>query len=257
MDTNEKYWALIIGGGSGLGLSSAVQLARDGYHIAIVHRTRRSLLESFEQAVEEMKTLGADVKMWNKDALNHNTITEVSSELPEKKLKVVLHSIAKGSLRNMTGQQDQTLSSTDLEITLKAMGYNWYEWVKYLTEQDRFAGDVRNMAFTSEGNQKVWPGYGAVSAAKAVLESLMRQMAVELAPLGIRSNCIQAGVTLTDSFSMIPGSDQLAQMASRRNPFNRLTTPRDIAQVVSLLASDKASWINGTIIKADGGEHLR
>lgn len=257
MKKDENYWALIIGGGSGLGLASAVQLARDGYHIAIVHRTRRALLAKLEQAIGEMKALGADVKVWNKDALNPNTMAEVSSELPEGKLKVVLHSIAKGSLRNMSGKQDQRLNSTDLEITLKAMGYNWYEWVNHLLEQGRFAGDVRNMAFTSEGNQKVWPGYGAVSAAKAVLESLMRQMAVELAPHGIRSNCIQAGVTLTDSFSMIPGSDQLAQMASKRNPFKRLTTPEDVSRVVSLLASEKASWINGTVIKADGGEHLR
>ena len=70
-----------------------------------------------------------------------------------------------------------------------------------------FSERARNIAFTSEGNNRVWPGYGAVSAAKAVLESLMRNMAVEWAGLGLNTNCIQAGTTQTASFLAIPGSE--------------------------------------------------
>jgi NAD(P)-dependent dehydrogenase (short-subunit alcohol dehydrogenase family) len=257
MQKEEKYWALIVGGGSGLGLASALQLARDGYHIAIVHRTRRALLPDLEDTIAKMKEAGADVLSYNKDGLTQENIDMVITDLPQGRVKVLIHSIAKGSLRSMTGEDNEALTATDLSITLQAMGYNWYEWVRSLFKEGRFAEDTRNMAFTSEGNLKVWPGYGAVSAAKAVLESTMRQMAVEFAPSGIRTNCIQAGVTKTDSFKMIPGSEQLAALAAKRNPFGRLTTPQDIANVVSLLASDKAGWINGSIIKADGGEQLR
>ena len=137
------------------------------------------------------------------------------------------------------------------------MAISWYEWVQSLVQKDFFANNARSIAFTSEGNSKVWPGYAAVSAAKSVLEALMRNMAVELAPLGITTNCIQAGITETPSFMAIPGSEKLAEMAKTRNPFNRLTTPEDVANVVSLLCKKEAEWINGTIVKVDGGESLR
>ena len=123
-----------------------------------------------------------------------------------------------------------------------------------LIQQNKFSETIQNLAFTSEGSSKAWKGYGAVSIAKASLESLMRQMALEYAPLGIRSNCIQAGATLTKAFEQIPNSSQLAEAAKKRNPFKRLTTPKDVANVVGLMCSDKAQWINGTIIKVDGGE---
>ena len=122
---------------------------------------------------------------------------------------------------------------------------------------NKLSDDVRNIAFTSEGNTTVWRSYGAVSAAKAALEALMRQMAVELAPLGVKTNCIQAGVTQTPSFAMIPGNEALAKMAVDRNPFKRLTTPQDVANGVYLLCSPEAKWINGTILKVDGGESIR
>ena len=76
-------------------------------------------------------------------------------------------------------------------------------------------------------------------------------------PLGITANCIQAGVTDTESLQMIPGSDALKEQALMRNPFKRLTVPEDVANAVYLLTKDEAKWINGTVLKVDGGEHLR
>ena len=98
--------------------------------------------------------------------------------------------------------------------------------------------------------------YAAVSAAKGTLEAIPRNIALEFASFGIRANCIQAGVTDTASLRMIPGSDQLKEFAIKRNPFSRLTLPEDVANVVYLLSKDEASWINGTILKVDGGESL-
>ncbi len=83
-----------------------------------------------------------------------------------------------------------------------------------------------------------------------------RAAAVEYAPFGIRCNVIQAGITETPALAAIPGSDHMKAQARIRNPFHRLTTPRDVANVIALLATDEAAWINGEVIRVDGGEHI-
>ena len=137
------------------------------------------------------------------------------------------------------------------------MALSLYSWTKALIAADLFSKDARVLAFTSEGNTKTWPNYGAVSAAKAALEALIRNMALEFASLNIKTNAIQAGITETSSFKQIPGSDALRANALARNPNQRLTTPEDVANVVALLCTDEARWITGTVIKVDGGESLR
>ncbi|MDX1333867.1 MAG: SDR family oxidoreductase, partial [Robiginitalea sp.] len=138
----------------------------------------------------------------------------------------------------------------------EAMSYNLYTWVRSLEREGVFATDTRIIAFTSEGNKRVIPGYGAVAAAKASLEAMVRQIAVEFAHRGIRANCIQAGVTDTDSLRQIPGHDRLIEATRRRNPFKRLTRPSEVADAVYLLCREEASWITGNVLKADGGESL-
>ena len=254
---NKKYWAIILGGSSGLGLASAKKLASEGMNICIVHRDRKSNIPKFEKEIDELKKYGIAIKTFNKDALNTEVRKQIVSSLPKDSVKLLLHSIAKGSLKYMNTNNNQQLVKQDLDITIHAMATSWYEWTQTLIEQQVFTQNARNIAFTSEGNTRVWPGYGAVSAAKSVLEALMRNMAVELAPLNITSNCIQAGTTATASFNMIPDSDQLAKICKKRNPFQRMTLPKDVANVVYLLCKDEANWINGTVIKVDGGESLR
>jgi enoyl-[acyl-carrier protein] reductase I len=95
-----------------------------------------------------------------------------------------------------------------------------------------------------------------VAAAKVALESISRSMAVELAPYGIRANVIQAGVTETPALAAIPGNEQLKAHARMRNPYGRLTTPKDVANAVYLLSTDEAAWINGVVLRVDGGEHI-
>ncbi len=250
-------WAIILGGSSGLGLASAKKLASEGLNICIVHRDRKSNIPSFEEEVRIMKSLGITVKSFNHDALSNEVRNEIVQQFPKNSVRILLHSIAKGSLKEMYGNENEVLSKQDLDITIHAMATSWYEWSQSLVQQGVFTEKARSIAFTSEGNNRVWPGYGAVSVAKSVLEALMRNMAVELAPTGLTTNCVQAGTTQTASFRAIPGSEELAKMAKKRNPFNRLTIPEDVANVVSLLCKSEADWINGTIIKVDGGESLR
>jgi len=115
---------------------------------------------------------------------------------------------------------------------------------------------ARIISFTSEGNTKAWPNYAAVSAAKVTLEAITRNIALEFASYGITANCLQPGAVDTQSLRMIPGYKQIIDHSITRNPFNRITTPQDVANVVYLLCKSEASWINGCVIPVNGGEHL-
>lgn len=148
------------------------------------------------------------------------------------------------------------LDEDDLAHTIHAMGTSLLGWTQALLERGLFARDARVLGLTSEGNEVAWKGYAAVSAAKVALESVSRSMAVELAPYGLRSNVIQAGVTETPALAAIPGSEHLRAQARMRNPFGRLTTPPDVADVVFLLSTDEAAWINGALVRVDGGERV-
>lgn len=258
----EKGWALILGGSSGLGLATAKKLALHGFDIIILHRDRKSDLEDITSHFKEITSNGVSLKSFNVDVANKEkrkaVITKIKSILKEGEgLQVMVHSIAKGNLKPMHSEGQHTLNNKDFEVTLNAMALSLYDWTKDLVAEGLFSEDARIISFTSEGSTKAWSGYAAVSAAKATLEALTRNIALEFAPIGIKANCIQAGATDTKAFRMIPGHEQLKADALQRNPNNRLTTPEDVANAVYLLTTEEARWITGTVIKVDGGESLR
>lgn len=158
------------------------------------------------------------------------------------------------SMQERFTREQPSLSRTDYQLTIEAMALSLYDWVKATFDRGMFATDARVLGLTSEGNQKAWRNYAAVSAAKAALEAISRSIALEFAPYGIRSNILQPGVTNTASLRMIPGQEILRAQAAFRNPFGRLTRPEDVANVVYLMCRDEAAWINGAIIPVDGGE---
>jgi NAD(P)-dependent dehydrogenase (short-subunit alcohol dehydrogenase family) len=148
------------------------------------------------------------------------------------------------------------LEEEDFARTIHSMGTSLVAWTQELLARRLFAADARVIGLTSEGNTVAWKGYAAVAAAKVALESVARAMAVELAPYGVRANVVQAGITDTPALQAIPGHAHLKAQARRRNPFRRLTTPEDVANVIYLLATDEAAWINGEVVRVDGGEHV-
>lgn len=152
--------------------------------------------------------------------------------------------------------QHALLEDDDFSQTIQAMGTGLLSWARAVLDAGLFAEDARVLGLTSEGNSIAWKGYAAVAAAKSALESVARAMAVELAPYGIRTNIVQAGVSDTAALRAIPGSRQMVAQARGRNPFRRLTTPRDVADAIYLLSRPEAAWINGEIIRVDGGEHI-
>lgn len=152
--------------------------------------------------------------------------------------------------------QDRFLEDGDVARTIYAMGTSLLTWTRALSERGMFAADARVLGMTSEGNEVAWKGYAAVAAAKVALESVSRAIAVEMAHQGIRSNIVQAGVTDTPALRAIPGSTNLKAQSRTRNPFGRLTTPEDVADAIYLLSLPEAAWINGAIIRVDGGERV-
>jgi len=264
MSTTQDYigkWAMILGGSSGLGLATSQKLAKEGMNICIVHRSRRSVLATFEEAVQEMESNGIQVMAFNIDAMNAEKRTEVISELVStlgpSQFKTLIHSVARGNLKPLYTNDGPVLSNDDFTRTVDAMAISLYDWVSAFAKANLFSPDARVIAFTSEGSRKAWKQYGAVAVAKAALESIIRSIALEFAPLHIKANCIQAGVTDTESLRLIPGSDLMKEKSIERNPYGRLTHPEDVANAVYLLCRDEASWINGAIIPVDGGDHIR
>jgi len=226
-----------------------------------MHRDRRAAMDEIEKDFDEIRSYGNELIAMNVDVLNADKragiISDMQQQLPERhQIKVMIHSVAKGTLKPMYSENRSTLVDTDFRITFDAMALSLYDWTKALAMADLFADDARIISFTSEGNTKALPNYSAVSVAKVALEALTRSIALEFAPMGIKANCIQAGITMTKSLSMIPGYEKIKENALKRNPQNRLTMPEDVANAVYLLTMDEAKWITGTVIKVDGGESL-
>jgi NAD(P)-dependent dehydrogenase (short-subunit alcohol dehydrogenase family) len=160
------------------------------------------------------------------------------------------------TLLQPAGYGSATIDDEDLTTTIYNMGTSLWSWVNDLLAAGLFAEDSRVLGLTSEGNEIAWRGYAAVAAAKVAMESLSRSMALELAPYGIRSNIIQAGITETPASSLIPGIEAMKAQARLRNPFGRLTRPEDVANFIYLMCTDEAAWVNGAILRVDGGEHI-
>jgi enoyl-[acyl-carrier protein] reductase III len=141
-------------------------------------------------------------------------------------------------------------------MTLDVMAHSLVYWVQAIYVAGLLAKKGRIFAMTSSGSHSAIPYYGAVSAAKAALESHIRQLTVELGHLEIGATAIMAGVTDTPALRKIPGNQEMINVAEIKNPRGRLTTPEDVAKIISLLSRDGGEWISGGMINADGGEDI-
>jgi enoyl-[acyl-carrier-protein] reductase (NADH) len=189
------------------------------------------------------------------DDVRTQALDALQAEIGDGKVEVLLHSLAFGTLRPFFAEE-QPLRRQQLEMTLDVMASSLVYWTQDLVRRGLMGDGGRVWAMTSAGSIAAWPSYGAVSAAKAALESYVRQIAVELAPKGITANAIMAGVTKTPALDKIPGSDQLADAALKRNPHGRLTTVEDVAECILALSAPGTRWMTGNVIRVDGGETI-
>jgi len=254
-------WGLILGASSGFGAATARELGRRGMGIIGVHLDRKVTLPLAEAVAADVEAAGAPARFFNVNAADDEKRVLVCEQAREltggRPLRVLLHSLAFGTLKSFVSDvPGQQTTKAQLEMTLDVMAHSLVYWVQDLRTRGLLADGSRVFAMTSSGGTRVMPFYGAVSAAKAALESHVRQLALELGGAGISVNAIRAGVTDTPASRKIPAAEYLFQEARRRNPGGRLTQPEDVAGAIVALALPGTRWVSGNVIGVDAGEDV-
>lgn len=262
---SRQRWALILGASSGFGAATARALARSGFNIIGVHLDRRATLPNAEKVIHDIQALGRRVRFFNMNAADAqrrieviHACAEAIEEVPGSAgIDTLLHSLAFGTLKPyISSESDGAIRQADMNMTLDVMAHSLVYWAQGLFQAGVLRRGAKIFAMTSAGGHRAWPSYGAVSAAKAALESHIRQLAVELAPYGISANAIRAGVTDTPAARKIPGSNLMFERALAYNPGKRLTTTEDVAELLVALSLCDSTWMTGNCIGVDGGEDL-
>lgn len=250
----EGKWALILGASSGFGAAAALRLAQAGMNIVGVHLDRRATMDQVESLKTKITETGHQALFFNVNAADAEQRTIILNELASKKISIhiLFHSLAFGALKPFISEDP--INQKQVEMTLDVMANSLVYWTQEVVQNKLFATGGRIYAMTSAGSSRVWKSYGAVSAAKCALESHIRQLSLELAPMKITANAICAGVTDTPALRKIPGNDVMIEMATNRNPYKRLTTPEDIANATVALSLPHMGWMTGNVLNIDGGE---
>ena len=263
MSSESKGWALILGASSGFGGATAKELARNGFDIFGVHMDLRSTLPNAEAIVEDIRAQGRQAVYFNVNAADAGKRAEVIQGIVEKTaedgsfVRVLMHSLAFGALMPVIAETPkEALSQKQLEMTVDVMGNSLIYWAQDLAAHNLLRRGSRIFAMTSSGSTRVIRSYGAVSAAKAALEAHIRQLAFEMAPLGVTANAIRAGVTDTPALRRIPEGPGLLERVMTTNPGGRSTTPEDVARTIAVLSDERLDWMTGNVIGVDGGEEI-
>ena len=258
-------WALVLGASSGFGAACSLKLAEVGLNIFGVHLDTRATLPNAQKMVEKIQGLDREAVFINTNAASaekratvvNNIQDRLSQGVEPSTIKVLIHSLAFGTLKPyITPRAEDSITQSQIEMTLDVMANSLVYWVQDLVYRGLVKEGGRIYAMTSAGSQRVVTNYGAVSAAKAALESHIRQLAMELGPRGITINAIRAGITDTPALRKIPGHEALIEKAASNNPSGRMTTPEDIASVIAALTTGDTQWITGGVIGVDGGEDI-
>ena len=253
-------WGLILGASSGFGEATAVSLAARGMNIFGVHFDRASAMDHVKEIQGKIKSAGAESEFFNVNAADEEKRAEVIDTIRKKSskpLKILLHSLAFGTLRPfIAAEAKDAIARKQMEMTMDVMANSLVYWTQDLVRVGFLGKGSRVMAMTSAGSTRVWTTYGAVSAAKAALESHIRQLTLELAPHGITCNSIRAGITPTPALMKIPGKDRMLQWAIEMNPHKRTTATEDVAEAITALCMNETRWMTGNVIGVDGGEFI-
>ncbi len=260
-----RSWALVLGASSGFGEAASLALARAGRNVFGVHLDRRTTQPNVDRITGEIAAAGARPVFFNMNAADDARRAEAIAEMGKvldaegrrAGIDVVLHSLAFGTLKPFLAEAAaDRIARAQMDMTLDVMAHSLVYWVQDLVAAGLVAEGAHVFAMTSAGGHRIWKSYGAVSAAKAALESHCRQLAVELVPRKIAVNAIRAGVTDTPALRKIPGNAEMIERCLAVHPAGRLTTPEDVAKVIVALSRPETVWLTGNVLGVDGTEDV-
>jgi enoyl-[acyl-carrier protein] reductase III len=234
---------LVTGGTRGIGLAIARRLVGDGAARVVLGYLRNDA--AAEEAAAQLRHSGAEVELVRGNVASESTIGKLAAAGP---YGVVVHNAATGVIRPALETEDK-----HWDWTLNANARSLLALARATAPQMSNGSAI--VAISSLGSERVLDNYVLVGTSKAAMESVMRYLAVELAPRGIRVNAVSAGVVDTDALDHFPNKDEMLATVDR-TPAGRLVEPDDVAAAVSFLGSDDAAMVCGHTLVVDGGFSL-
>ena len=235
---------LVTGGTRGIGKTIALRLASEGAaRIALGYMRNDAAAEA---AAEEVREAGAEPLLVRGNVASDKVIAELASHGP---YAVVVHNAATGVIKPALETEDK-----HWDWTLNANARALLSLARACAPHMESGSSI--VAISSLGAQRVLENYVLVGTSKAALESVVRYLAVELAPRGIHVNAVSAGVVETEALDHFPNREEMLHSGKTRTPAGRLVEPDDIAGAVAFLCSPDAQMVCGQTLIVDGGYSL-
>ena len=234
----------VTGGSRGIGKAIALRFAQLGAARVAIGYLRSD--RAAEDAAEELRAAGAEPVLVRGNVSSERVLREVAALGP---LTALVHSAATGVIRPAL-----EIEKKHWDWTLDANAYALLALTKAAAPHMRPGSSI--VAISSLGSARVLENYVVVGTSKAALESLVRYLAVELAPQGIRVNAVSAGVVETEALDHFPNKDEMVRRGIERSPTGRLVEPEDLANAVVWLCSPEAEMVRGHTLVVDGGFSL-
>lgn len=244
MNTNTPRIALVTGASRGIGAAIAQRLARDG-HAVIVNYSGNAA--AAEQVVRSIESAGGKALAAQADVADAAAVARMfdSAEAAFGGIDVLVNNA--GILKlGAIGASDDALFDSQIAINLKGT----FNTLREASRRMRDGGRIVNFSTSVVGTKM--ENYGVYAATKAAVETLTAIQSKELRGRNITVNAVAPGPTATDLF-LDGKSDELVQRLANMNPLERLGTPEDIAAVVAFLVGPDGGWINGQVLRANGG----
>jgi enoyl-[acyl-carrier protein] reductase III len=235
---------LVTGGSRGIGKAIALRFAREGAARVAIGYFRSD--PAAEETAEELRALGAEPVLVRGNVTSGRVEEQVAALGP---LDVLVHNAATGVIRPALETEDR-----HWDWTLNANARALLGLTRVAAPAMKPGASI--VAISSLGSVRVLENYTLVGASKAALEALVRYLAVELAPRGIRVNAVSPGVVETGALEHFPNREEMLASGAR-NPAGRIVTREDVAGVVVFLCSPDAEMIRGQTVVVDGGWSLR
>jgi enoyl-[acyl-carrier protein] reductase III len=239
--------ALVTGGSRGIGRACALELARRGCDVALSYVSNR---EAAEETAQEIRGLGrrAVVLQGDAGAVEANVAVVDGAIAQLGPLRYLVCNAANGTFASVAD-----MTAADWDYTMAAHARALLLLSQRAAPSMRDAGGGAIVAISSLGARRVYDAYAAFGTAKAAIEALVRYLAVEFGPDGIRTNCVAGGVVLTDLFKAIPDWEGIAAASAERAPLRTVLDPEDIAQAAVFFLSDAAAKVTGQTLVVDAG----